>query len=73
MNDHFIFDDYIKILFKKHHFDHDNLIEKTSATNDPTTLTGQRDIEMAANNAVDQVENDSIAAVLNIKQVESDN
>ena len=51
----------------------DNLIEKTSGTYDPTTLTGQRDIQMAANNAVDQVENDAIAAVLNIKQVEADN
>ena len=45
----------------------DNLIEKTSATNDPTTLTGQHDIQMAANNAVDQAENEAVASVLQIQ------
>ena len=51
----------------------DNLIEKTSATNDPTTLTGQHDIQMAANNAVDQAENEAVASVLQIQADKASN
>jgi len=39
----------------------DNDVTKIKGTFDQGTLTGQRDIEMAANNAVDQLETDIIA------------